>query len=49
MDEYILFALFFIAFGTGIYYLIKYIDKPTTEPVSQRRGEAVKNWFKRTF
>lgn len=49
MDEYIYIIVILGLVGTGVYYLIKYINKPTTMPISERRGEAVKNWFKKTF
>lgn len=49
MIEYFLLFLFLVSIGTGLYYLYKYINRPTTEPVSEKRGQDVKNWFKKTF
>ena len=49
MSGIILLLLFLVGIGTGLYFLVKYINKPTTEPVSEKRGQDVKNWFKKTF
>jgi hypothetical protein len=49
MSEYLLLLIFLGAIGTGLYFLIKYINRPTTEPISEKRGQDVKNWFKKTF
>lgn len=46
MIEFLLVIIFLGGVGYGLYYLVKEINKPTTMPISEQRGEAVKNWFK---